>query len=75
MNATGPSWVDAVHGKGLRWDASWDADPAGALKAAFVKLDQRFADIVFVPGDALENIASRVGLISALIFGNIGRVT
>ena len=33
VNATGPSWVDAVHGKGLRWDASWDADPAGALKA------------------------------------------
>ena len=33
VNVTGPGWVDAIHAKGLRWDASWDVDPAGALAA------------------------------------------
>jgi hypothetical protein len=33
VNVTGPGWVDAIHAPGLRWDASWDADPAGALAA------------------------------------------
>ena len=33
INQTGPSWKDAVHTPGMRWDSSWDFNASGAIAA------------------------------------------